>query len=286
MKKWWWVPFSVVSMCFLGYLSWMAYPLIFETGSAKTVGEVIATRGQLGDSFGVLNSLFSGLGFAAIVVTLWVQRNQSEIQQKQIEIQQEQLKAQEQERIEEVTERRSLFNLNGALEAIERARELLSDNNNDRRTWLEAGRLLGHAKMLGDGVLIDCHQRVLEANKLRYRKFFSELLGQKNASFFYGVNDAYPIREAAIASNSPEVINGIRMKSGSRSLAEESIYRVWEAAQWPVDFDDPIGPKFSEEERQKLIFNARGLREYLEHREAFRVEAGDLRPRSRPAADA
>lgn len=42
----------------------------------KTIGE----RGTFGDSFGVLNSLFSGLGFAGLTLTLWMQQKQIESQ--------------------------------------------------------------------------------------------------------------------------------------------------------------------------------------------------------------
>lgn len=35
-----------------------------------------ATRGQFGDSFGLLTSLFTGLGFAGLTITLWMQQGQ------------------------------------------------------------------------------------------------------------------------------------------------------------------------------------------------------------------
>ncbi|EOI5775868.1 hypothetical protein ACMS0O_000971 [Cronobacter malonaticus] len=46
-----------------------------------------AEYGTLGDSFGVLNSLFSGLGFAGLVYTLFIQQKQIKSQEKQIRIQ-------------------------------------------------------------------------------------------------------------------------------------------------------------------------------------------------------
>jgi len=250
------IPFVLVIVSFVGYVFWVGIPP--EAG--------LAEKGQLGDSFGVLNSLFSGLGFAAVVVTIWMQ--------------QKQIKAQEKERIEEVDERRSLFNLNGALEAAEQARLLLSNHNNDRRTWIEAGRLLGHAKVLGEGVTVDCHQRVLEANKLKYRTFFSELLEHKSAAFFYGVDSMMTTTDAARASSAPA---NSRFESETRLLEEASIYRIWEAAQWPADFDDPVGQKFTPEERERLIFRAQGLREFLDHKDEHISIGGELRRRSRQA---
>ena len=37
-------------------------------------------RGQFGDSFGGLNALFSGLAFAALIVTIWTQRQELTLQ--------------------------------------------------------------------------------------------------------------------------------------------------------------------------------------------------------------
>lgn len=257
------IPFFIVLIAFAAYLAWMM-PAVLDSK-----GDIVSVRGQLGDSFGVLNSLFSGLGFAAIVVTLW-------IQQKQIDIQQEQMKSQEQERLDEVAERRSLFNLESAIEAMERAKLLLRDHNNDRKTWIEAARLLGHAKVLAEGVTIDCHERVLEASKLRYRSFFSDLLENKTAAFFYGGDSSMPISDAARASTAPSDRSRRRSLSELRYLEEASIYRVWEAAQWPSDFEDPVGPTFSPAERHSLMFNAEGLKEYLEFQAGHRSAGGEL----------
>lgn len=254
----WAIPLLVV-VAFTGYAVWMA--MSFH------IPAEIALRGQLGDSFGVLNSLFSGLGFAGVVITILIQ--------------QAQIKSQEQERVDEVNERRSLFNLNAAIDATEQARILLANWDNDRRTWIEAGRLLGHAKVLGEGVTIDCHQRVLEANRLKYRTFFSELLAEKPPAFFYGVDPAMSIDDAARAASAPANRNGVRSLSETRQLEEASIYRVWEAAQWPSNFEDPVGPTFSEGEVDSLLFDAQGLREYLLYSELYSSFGGELRPRRR-----
>lgn len=260
------IPFVFVLIAFAVYLAWMAPALL----DSKT--EIVSLRGQLGDSFGVLNSFFSGLGFAAIVVTLW-------IQQKQIEVQQEQIKAQEKERLEEVAERRSLFNMESAIDATERASKLLHDGNNDRRKWIEAARLLGHAKVLGEGVTIDCHQRVLEASKLRYRRFFSDLLENKTAAFFYGVDSKLKTFSAAEKSSAPEAGNSGNSISSIRQLVPESIYRVWEAGQWSVDFEDPVGPTFSSEDIRILKCRAEGLAEYIGFNDRYRSLGGQLHER-------
>jgi hypothetical protein len=263
----WAIPFVAVFVGFVIYLGWML-PLLHGAT------DVMAARGQLGDSFGVLNSLFSGFGFAAIIVTLW-------LQQKQIETQQDQIKSQEKERLEEVDERRSLFNMNAAIEAMERARSLLEDHNNDRATWIEAGRLLGHAKVFSKGVTNDAHQRVLEANKLKYRSFFSDLLKDKTAAFFYGATEPMSTNAAARASSALGNVDGRRSSSRVRQLDEPSIHSIWEAAQWPANFDDPVGEAFTDEEKRLLRFHAVGLAEYLEHRDEYETFFGELIPRDR-----
>ena len=45
--------------------------------------------GQFGDMFGFINSLFSGLALAGVLITLWFQREEMEQQRKEIERQQE-----------------------------------------------------------------------------------------------------------------------------------------------------------------------------------------------------
>lgn len=257
----WSIPFLLVLVAFVSYAVWIGMPLQAPVNADA--------KGVLGDSFGVLTSLFSGLGFAGVVLTILMQQGQIKVQQKQIA-------SQEKERVEEVNERRSLFNLNAAIDATEQARILLENWNNVRRTWIEAGRLLGHAKVLGDGVTIDCHKRVLEANKLKYRAFFSELIEHKTAAFFYGVDDALNTDDAARASTAPSERSGTRSLNSVRYLDEAAIYRVWEAAQWPSDFDDPVSQTFSPQERDKLIFNVRGLHEYLDHKDRWASVFGEL----------
>ncbi len=78
--------------------------------------------------------------------------------------------------IGEVNEKRSLFYLDSCVKAYEEARNLLSDGNNDRATWIAAGRALMHAKELATSVTEDAHLRVLELHRLKYRSFFREVI--------------------------------------------------------------------------------------------------------------
>jgi len=251
----WLLPFICVIGAFSFYAYWIDLPMHPTDFS---------TKGLVGDSFGVLNSLFSGLGFAGLTLTIWIQQGQ--------------IKRQEQEHSEEVQERRSLFNLDAAIDATEQARLLLTDSNNDRRTWIEAARLLGHAKVLGEGVSVDCHQRVLEATRMKYRRFFSQLLEEKSGAYFYGVDASLNLGDAACAATSAVENRGIS-RGQHRQLDEASIYKVWEAAQWPKEFNDPVGQKFSHDDLDRLSFNKQGLREYLLHIKEYNSIRGLLTPK-------
>jgi len=67
--------FSLVSVGYAFYL----ILLLIKNGIPNGFSEF----GTLGDAFGTLNSLFSGLGFAGIVVTLFVQQHQIREQEKE-----------------------------------------------------------------------------------------------------------------------------------------------------------------------------------------------------------
>lgn len=74
---WWVLPIFFMGLIFL----------IFYKGYFPLQGRDIGERGQFGDSFGVLNSLFSGLGFGGLVVTLLLQQKQLRHQEVEIKLQ-------------------------------------------------------------------------------------------------------------------------------------------------------------------------------------------------------
>jgi hypothetical protein len=76
---WWLLPIAFMALIFFS----------FYYGYFPLKGEGLEQRGQFGDSFGVLNSLFSGLGFGGLIVTLLLQQKQIRQQEKQITAQQE-----------------------------------------------------------------------------------------------------------------------------------------------------------------------------------------------------
>lgn len=64
---------------------------------AASFGLVVLTvdtwehRGQLGDLFGVVNSLFSGLAFAGLIYTVYLQREELSLQRKELQLTRDEL---------------------------------------------------------------------------------------------------------------------------------------------------------------------------------------------------
>jgi len=77
-KAWWLLPIIATLGIFMA----------FYAGLIPLHGENLSEHGQFGDSFGVLNSLFTGLGFGGLVVTLVLQQKQIRQQEVQIDAQQ------------------------------------------------------------------------------------------------------------------------------------------------------------------------------------------------------
>ncbi len=180
----------------------------------------------------------------------------------------------------ESREKQSRFYLDSSIQAYEEAKKLLSSGSNDRATWIAAGRALKHATELTEKVTVDEHLRVLEVHKLKYRGFFHDLLKDKTAAFFYGVEDStLPIDDAATLSTAPEEKNGRTTSSTLKSLSEKSIHAIWEAAQFPEEYRDPLNQEFSAEEKGRLMLFYPGLHEFLEHTERYHSASGKLFPR-------
>jgi hypothetical protein len=182
----------------------------------------------------------------------------------------------------DTAEKRSLFYLESCIAAYEEARKLLADGNNDRATWIAAARALKHAEKLSIEVKVDGHCRVLELHRLKYRGFFNGILRARPAAFFYGAHDvSTPLAEAAAASSASEERAGRTITSTVKALAETSLHAIWKAAQWPMDYQDPLaGDRFSQSDEGPLMIFAPGLQEYLEHTRQYQSASGELWPRN------
>lgn len=183
--------------------------------------------------------------------------------------------------VADAEEKRSLFNLEGFRKAFEHAQSLITDGNNDRAKWIEAARSLAQGNELGYGVSVKAHERVMELDRLRYRGIFDQLLRAKSADFFYGVPPLHAtLDEAAKASSAPGVRGGRRQVSTNHELDEASIFLVWSAAKWPKDYEDPMGERFSPEQRAKLQLLYPELHRFFDHKHNWVSAAGVLHRRN------
>lgn len=66
----------ILAMPFVGVVGFFIIFAANINPGDDLIPDSIAARGTFGDSFGVLNSLFSGLGFAGLTLTLWMQQRQ------------------------------------------------------------------------------------------------------------------------------------------------------------------------------------------------------------------
>jgi hypothetical protein len=73
---------------------------------------------------------------------------------------------------------------------------------------------------------------------------------------------------------------GRMLISTCKELSEKSLYAVWDAAQWPSDYNDPLETTFSKQQAGSLLVLFPGLHEYLEHKQRFHSAAGKLFPRN------
>jgi hypothetical protein len=114
-------------------------------------------------------------------------------------------------------------------------------------------------------------------HQLKYRGIFHHAIAEKTAAFFYGADDSsITTDEAAKLSTAREERGGRTVTSTLKELSDKSLRAVWEAAQWPSDYQDPLDRGFTKEEQGRLIVLFPGLHEFLEHKERFHSASGKL----------
>ena len=181
---------------------------------------------------------------------------------------------------------KSAFRLTSALDAFEEARKLLQDKNNDRVKWVTAARALQRGVRISSGITEEVHKDVLEFQRDRYRLIFGDILGyynhEINGGFFYGAPpEIIDIGEAARYSTRRE-----EDRPQLRALSENTLKIVWDFAQFPDGYDDPVSDVngFSEQDTSDTFnpINYPALFEYLDHKKNFVSVNGELHPRSNP----
>ncbi len=182
--------------------------------------------------------------------------------------------------VRDAKETRSRFYLECCVFAYEEASNLLLDGNNNRAKWVHAGRALLHAKEIAKKITEDAHLRSLELHRLKYRGIFSNIL-TKEAAFFYGAEDpTIDLNEAAKLSTREGKVGGVNFVSTANEIPLEALRAVWGAAQWPNNYKELLGKRFSKKEEGKVFNFHFGLYKFLTHKERYSSACGKLYDKS------
>jgi len=182
-------------------------------------------------------------------------------------------------------EQQSRFHLNSWLSAYKKARNLLRDGNNDRAKWVHAARVLRLAEDLEKKITEESHRRVFEIHQMEYRYLFAEFL-RKPSIHFYGVSPRFmeeisKLSREKMLDEAGERDWEVKMRDPDelrdpdvQPIPEEALYAVWQTAQWPYPYRDPLdGLKFSKEDRHLMFFgvgDCEGIAKYLKHLDLMR----------------
>jgi len=176
---------------------------------------------------------------------------------------------------------KSQFGLQSALESYDLAIELLSDDNNDRVTWIAAARIVERANQISSNVTEQVHVDVLEVQRERYRRQMATILGyddsSKSGSFFYGADSAITDIDAAAKAATQPVHLPRTSKGQLKYLAESSLATLYELASYPSNYADPLKVESLDPEMNiEMRSGFPGLYEYLSHRKKYESVQGSL----------
>ncbi len=87
-RLWIWIIIAIIGVIALWGLSWILIDKYIDCSTAQ---------GTFGDKFGAVNSLFSGLAFAGLIVTLLYQKEELKLQREELTQTREELKGQREE---------------------------------------------------------------------------------------------------------------------------------------------------------------------------------------------
>lgn len=179
---------------------------------------------------------------------------------------------------------KSNFCLKSTLEAWDQAYALLKDSSNSRVAWVTAARALQRGNRIAEGICEKVHRDVLDVQKDRYRRLFGDILGydnpEKRGAFFYGATETVNNIEDAAKSSTQRI--------GERAqilfIPEHILKIIWDFAQFPKNYEDPIGKKkaFTEDELNNPVNDIiwPGLFEYLRFQRRYGSREGQIYPRN------
>jgi len=141
---------------------------------------------------------------------------------------------------------------------------------------------------MAEGISEQVHCDVFSVQRDRYRRIFGDFVGYDNpaisGAFFYGApveiqNIDEAAKNTASRNDRPQI----------RSIPERTLRVIWDFAQFPTDYEDPISgiQGFSENELQLHVNHILwpGLFEYLQHQKTHTSIGGQLRQKQRKNND-
>ncbi len=181
---------------------------------------------------------------------------------------------------------KSNFALQSALESYNEAIALLSDNNNDRVTWITAARIVERANQISKNITEQVHIDVLEIQRERYRRQMAVILGfdnpNKGAWFFYGSTNAGSEVKEAAKESTRSVHTAWGSKGQLKYLSETSLATLYSLASYPSNYEDPLKKEtFDGKIGVEMRASFPGLFDYLMHRADFESVNGNLVKRVR-----
>lgn len=181
----------------------------------------------------------------------------------------------------------SSFALNSALASFDEVVKLLSNSNNDRITWIAAARILRRAVDISTKITEAVHLDVLGVQLERYRRVFGEILGlddpHRTAAFFYGSENPRADIEEAAKESTRKIKTIYGEMPVLKNLTESSLWTLWEFAEYPIDYEDPIKGRFPDHkiESPNMRVMCPGLYDYLHHIREYRSANGKLTKKER-----
>jgi hypothetical protein len=173
--------------------------------------------------------------------------------------------------------------------------DLLSDQNNNRMTWIRAARTLLQAQSLGRRIDAEEYAVAYKLEEERTRNELYKVLtitdpktGARQSlppQFFYGIDDwrsVSKLDDAAIkADHKSEAykieIDTVPPASGLRPLADRAVIAIYAFVEYPKDYDDPLTDvaMWDENWDQSLGID-QGARRYVAHKKMKSVVAGKI----------
>lgn len=173
--------------------------------------------------------------------------------------------------------------------------ELLSDQNNNRETWIRAARTLLQAQELAKSIDSQEYKSAYQLEEEHTRNDLYKILTiidpKTNArqplppQFFYGIEDwrsCSSLDDAAIrASDKIQAfsitIDSVPPTPNSRPLAPKSVQAIFSFVEYPEDYDDPLKNIVDWDENWDRSLNIdQGARRYVAHKKQKVVIDGKI----------